>query len=403
MKKRLHKIATFCMIGTLTFAGNTLVSHAAELPVAGIDVVLNEFYLNVPSTNVDIEDYLNQINSEYKDIGISKVNNYVNIRKKASEDSKIAGKLYSNSAATILEAEDDWYKIKSGSVTGYIKSEYLVTGEEVEKLATKVGNRIATVNTTTLKVREKASQKAAVLTLVPTQEELEVVKETEEWVKVSIDEDVTGYVSSDYVDLRTEFKEAESIKEEKARLKAEKEARKVEEEARKVAEEGSNTNRSESNTNTVTASSSRNVSSSSVSNSSNSGNSNSSTTSSNSSSSKRDKIVDYAFRFLGNPYVWGGTSLSNGADCSGFTQSVFRDNGISIPRVSGAQASSGRTTSIDNMKKGDLIFYTRGGSVNHVAIYIGNGQVIHASSPKTGIRISNYNYRTPYKVVNYID
>lgn len=394
MKKRLHKIATFCMIGTLTFAGNTLVSHAAELPVAGIDVVLNEFYLNVPSTNVDIEDYLNQINSEYKDIGISKVNNYVNIRKKASKDSKIAGKLYSNSAATILEAEDDWYKIKSGSVTGYIKSEYLVTGEEVEKLATKVGNRIATVNTTTLKVREKASQKAEVLTLVPTQEELEVVKETEEWVKVSIDEDVTGYVSSDYVDLRTEFNEAESIKEEKARLKAEKEAR-------KVAEEGSNTNRSESNTNTVAASSRRNVSSF-ASNSGTSSNSTISTTS-NSSSSKRDKIVDYAFRFLGNPYVWGGTSLSNGADCSGFTQSVFRDNGISIPRVSGAQASSGRTTSIDNMKKGDLIFYTRGGSVNHVAIYIGNGQVIHASSPKTGIRISNYNYRTPYKVVNYID
>ncbi len=119
-------------------------------------------------------------------------------------------------------------------------------------------------------------------------------------------------------------------------------------------------------------------------------------------SSKRLKLVKYALKFKGNPYIWGGTSLTKGADCSGFTQSVFRDNDIRIPRTSREQAKSGKKISIKNIKHGDLIFYDRNGTINHVGIYIGNGKIISASSPKTGIRITNYKYRKPYKAVRYL-
>ncbi len=117
---------------------------------------------------------------------------------------------------------------------------------------------------------------------------------------------------------------------------------------------------------------------------------------------KRLKLVNYALKFKGNPYIWGGTSLTRGADCSGFTQSVFRDNGIRIPRTSREQAKSGQKISIKNIRRGDLIFYDRNGTINHVGIYIGNGKVISASTPKTGIRITNYKYRTPVKAVRYL-
>lgn len=121
------------------------------------------------------------------------------------------------------------------------------------------------------------------------------------------------------------------------------------------------------------------------------------------SSAIRNEIVEYALKFEGNPYVWGGTSLTKGADCSGFTQSVFRDKGIMIPRNSRAQATGGKRVSIKDIKPADLIFYGRGGTINHVAIYIGNYKVISASNAKTGIRVTKYDYRKPLKAVSYID
>jgi cell wall-associated NlpC family hydrolase len=116
----------------------------------------------------------------------------------------------------------------------------------------------------------------------------------------------------------------------------------------------------------------------------------------------RTDIVKYALQFKGSPYVWGGTSLTKGVDCSGFTQSVFKDQGIYIPRTSRTQATSGKTISVKNIKPGDLVFYATNGRVDHVALYIGNGKVIHASTPKTGVRITKLYYRKPYKVVDYI-
>ncbi|BBF42948.1 NLP/P60 family protein [Lachnospiraceae bacterium KM106-2] len=114
-------------------------------------------------------------------------------------------------------------------------------------------------------------------------------------------------------------------------------------------------------------------------------------------------VADYAVQFVGNPYKWGGTSLTNGADCSGFTQSVYKKFGITIPRTSKTQATAGTKISVSNRKAGDLLFYREDGVVNHVALYIGNNKIVHASSTRDGIKISNYNYRTVYTVRRFIN
>lgn len=386
--KKAGKIITYCMIGTIAFASQTVVTKAAELPIAGIDLLLNDFYQKDANENKDIKDYLSSSSfKELANISFAQVTDYVNIRKKPSEDGKILGKLYNNSAATIISKKNGWYKVKSGSVTGYIKAEYLATGTKAAELASKAGTRIATVNTATLKVRKNASTDAPVVTLVPVGEELKVKKETDGWIKVTVDNKDKGYVSSDYVDLSTVYKKAISIEEEQKKINAEEAA---------SQEQSSGTSGSSS-----TSGSSRSYQTKSASNSDTS--SSDSSVSSGTSSSLRNKIVNYALKFEGNPYVWGGTSLTNGADCSGFTQSVFSDLGVNIPRDSRSQASSGKSKSISNIQPGDLIFYAKGGRINHVALYIGNGKVISAKSPEYGIKVANYDYRQPVKVVSYLN
>lgn len=115
-----------------------------------------------------------------------------------------------------------------------------------------------------------------------------------------------------------------------------------------------------------------------------------------------EEIAGYALQFVGNPYVWGGTSLTNGADCSGFVQTVFGHFGYGLPRTSREQAAGGTNTPQNEIQPGDLVFYARGGTVNHVAIYIGNGQVVHASNEQNGIKVSDVNYRTVARIVRYL-
>ena len=308
----------------------------------------------------------------FKSLVIAQVNDYVNVRSIPSEEGEILGKLYDKSVGEFIEEDNGWYKITSGSVTGYVKAEYCVTGEDAVALAKKVGNRIATVTTTTLKVREEPSLDATVLGLVPIQDQLLVTEELDNWVKVNIEEG-DGYVSLDYVTLSTEFVKAESREEEEARLAKEEAERKAAlEAARKAEEKNRKAAKSESSATTSEAP----------------------VVYATGGSALGQNVASYACQFVGNPYVYGGTSLTNGADCSGFVMSVYANFGVSLPHSSSGDRSVG--TAVDglaNAQPGDIICYS-----GHVAIYIGNGQIVHASTAKTGIKISDVNYRTPLGV-----
>lgn len=385
----VRKIATCMLVGTLAFAAHTETAKAAETPVAGIDLVLSDHNIGPQALSMGMQTFLlSKSKTQENDLAFAKVDNYVNIRSEANENSKILGKLYKNNAATILKKEGDWYRVKSGAVTGYIKAEFLLTGKKAEEFSKKVGDTFAIVNTATLRVREKASQKSAIVTLIPIGEEYKVKSEKNDWVKISVDQAKVGYVSRDYVTLKKVYDQAVSIEEEQARLEQEAEA----------AVQTMSLNSANRSVSTQSSSAKKEIKSSSV--SENKSEKREATTN---QSSVRSQIANYARKFEGNPYVWGGTSLTRGADCSGFTQSVLENFGIYIPRTSREQAASGRRVDIDNIRPGDLIFYRRNGRINHVALYIGNGKVIGAKSSDEGIRITNYNYRTPYKAVSYIN
>ncbi len=301
-----------------TVSDNTLKATGANLPV----IIVGDAAV---STQSDFG---------YTNLGIAHVDNHLNVRKEAKEDGELIGKMPKNAGCEVLSTENGWAKIKSGKVEGYVSMDFLYTGDEAWRVADEVKTMMATVNTQTLKVRTAPSLNGNVITLIPEGEELEVLEDTGEWVKIAID-DEEGFISKEFVDIAVELDKAVTLTE------------------LRMGEGVSD---------------------------------------------RRVSLVNFAKKFVGNKYVWGGTSLENGADCSGFVLSVFRNFGVSLPHSSRAQAGYGTKISLSEAKPGDLVFYGNGSTINHVAIYIGGGQVVHASSARTGIKISNASYRTPLAV-----
>ena len=276
----------------------------------------------------------------YTHLGICNVDeNNLNIRKEPDESAKLVGKLPKNAACEIISSENGWAFISSGKVEGYVKEEYLLTGFEAKQKGEELASAIAVSTADSLNIREMPNTDAEVVTQVAAGEILDIVEiQDDGWIKVYLDDEEV-YVSADYVEVKSDLNTAITLTE-------------------LIYGEGV--------------------------------------------SDIRVDLCQYAKQFLGNPYVWGGTSLTKGADCSGFVKSVFANFGVSLPRTSREQANTGSKISASDLQPGDLVFYAKGGRVNHVAIYIGGGQVIHASSPKTGIKISSYNYRTPYKMTRVL-
>ena len=292
--------------------------------------------------------------NQYDNLIISKVDNYLNIRKEMNtdDDSNIIGKFPSRAAGEILETLDGWYKIKSGPITGYVKADpaLVATGQEARDLALEAASLTAIVNTDMLNVRSEPSTDAKIWTQISKEERYPVLNQLDGWVEIELDAGDgesadKAYISTRDNNVEVRYALTEAIKFSPLEEKANKEA------------------------------------------------------------ALRNKVVNYALQFVGGRYVWGGNDPHTGADCSGFVKYVLQHAaGVSLPRTSREQAKVGKSISSSEMRPGDLIFYAgSNGVVNHVAMYIGNGQIVHAASRKSGIKISTWNYRKPKTIRNVLD
>lgn len=312
--------------------------------------------------------------SNGNEIVVAQVNDYINVRADADAESDIVGKLYNGSVAKVLgRTGNGWARVRSGDVTGYIREEYVATGDTAQQLADSVTTKKAVVTTETLRVRAAAQADSDVITLIGQGQTLDILEETDGWYKVNT-EDGEGYISADFADVEDVYPEAVSRAQEEAEEAAAEASRKAEEEAAKAA----------SNAAAGTAGTSG-----SKKKSGGSGALNTYTGGSGSGSASGQAVANYALQFVGNPYVWGGSSLTNGTDCSGFTMAVYANFGVSLPHYTGSQEHSGTAVnSLAEAQPGDLILYS-----GHVAIYLGNNQIVHASNPRYGITTGTATYR----------
>jgi len=477
---------------SVSFAGMDLETGAA---VSGISVALNNYYARSmepdkalaqsvslvangtivvdTSQNTAAKKLVEEVAAKadvlpkktYENMGISQVTDSADIRADADTGADIVGKIYNNSAATILGTVGGtggtWYKIKSGDVVGYIQSQYLLTGSEAEAKAQDAGTTYGTIDgTSTLRLRESADMNSKTLSLLARGAKYQIVGQEGDYLKVQVDDDLTGYVFKDYIKTNVEFTHAVSKEEEDAKAaeessraaaaeaaaealkKAQQEesskaketttaaktaaATKKTAEAETVAPKASEKSKAETEKSKEETVESNNKKESEVTVESKKDTeaettkakkttaaeqgtvaaapgSSKKASGSGVTSAKRSAIIAYAEQYLGNPYVFGGTSLTDGTDCSGFTMRVYEHFGIDIGRSSRDQAANGKSISESDLKPGDLLFYASGDYINHVAMYIGNGTVIHASSPTNGIIESPSNYRTPCKIVSFIN
>lgn len=334
----IRNISAFVM-GAVILGGMPMGVRASASLGTSAEIGISADLDAAESTGV-LEDAMNDVVLDafhldgYSELGIVNVSEgKVNIRESASMDGKIVGKIGKDAGCDILGEEGEWLHVRSGKVEGYIKSDYVLTGSSALEQAATLLKPIADVNTEGLKVRTEPNTECEVLDIAGSGQRFDVLEELDEWVKISLDGE-EGYLFKEYVDVGAKLDEALTISE---------------------VRYGAGV------------------------------------------SDVRIALCEYAKQFVGNSYVWGGTSLTNGADCSGFVLSVFKKYGVNLAHSSRVQANCGSAVSFSELKPGDLVFYGNGSGINHVAIYIGGGQVVHASSPRVGITVSSMYYRTPVR------
>lgn len=338
--------------------GTDFKSHAPSDKEASIDEV---------DVNNKLEpEKIVSIVSGYTKLGVTNTGrDYLNIRKGPGTSYKKVGAMPTFSACEILETrEDGWLKIKSGEVEGYVSSRFVVTGKEANELAKDKMETVAIVDCDVLNVRKEPNINSQILTSVKDKEEVEIVEKIDGWLKINKN-NLIGYVSADYIKYVTTLPTAIKIQE---------------------VTVGAGSSGGNSGGSTSGKFSSKNFA-----------------TGDQSVNQTVKDLIDYSMQFLGNPYVYGGNSLTNGTDCSGFTKLIFAKFGYTLSRSSSAQVNNGRKIAFSDVRPGDLLFYKYGSNIGHVAIYIGNGQIIHASTPKGGIRIGNALYTAPAYAVRIIE
>ncbi len=278
--------------------------------------------------------------AKYDNLGIAQVDSFLNVRKKADPDSEVIGKMTNNNACEIVDKSSDgkWYKIESGQVTGWVSSDYILTGWRAKDQGRAEAELQVIIKVDTLNVREEPDETSSIWTQADGNERYDVVKDLGDWIMIELDDSV-GYVAAEYVEQTYSLNTAVKYT--------------------PPAEEAART--------------------------------------------LRGRIVAYALKWLGGKYVWGGETLGKGVDCSGFVMKVYQNFGVYLTHHSGTMAGEGRRISRSQLKKGDLVFYAKNGSINHVAMYIGDGQVVHARSRRRGICITDMDYRTPVRFVTYLD
>lgn len=314
---------------------------------------------------------------EYANLAIADVNKYVNVRKEPNTDSEIVGKIYSGAVAQILAVagdNDDWFQIVSGSVEGYIKSEYFIYGDAALDVIDQYVTRYAKVQVARLNVRKEPTTDSKRIGYVDEGEKILLLEDCGDWLKVQYTDSKEGYVSAEYAEVVEEFVYAKSIEEERAELAAK--------QALAARETVSEQKAPESTTIVFPE------------------------TSYTSNEELRRAIVDYALQYEGYRYVHGGRSLASGTDCSGFTCYIYADFGYSISRTPDGQYSkAGRAISYEEIQPGDIICYSSNGgkSCTHVALYIGDGKIIHAANSRKGVIIGRADYDTIIGIRNVID
>lgn len=328
--KRAHKkqkLMVSALVGAIMIPGSALTAQAAEgqmqeqtptLPIAGIESVLEKCYETKVKENINLYMVPTQegeyLNRAFSNVGAG---DFAYVRSAPDETSDWTGKLYDDSTVTVLEYADDWTKIRSGEVEGYVPAAVLYTGEDARQRAADYEKEVATVEASVLNVRNGQGTEADLLTQVQWQEQYEVIgDEVNNWYPIQVGE-VEGWVCGDYIQVETTWAYAEA-KEEKLDGQA---------------------------------------------------------------------VIDFACQFIGNPYVWGGTSLTEGADCSGFVQSVYANFGVSLPRTTYDMEHVGEPVDFDSALPGDLVLYD-----GHVGLYMGDGNIVNAMNEEDGIGICSVSY-----------